>query len=479
MRYLLIIAFVALHSSSFAQVPDTLWTSTFGGSGDDRCFYGFQTVDDGYLLVGYTESYGAGGDDIWVVKTSSSGAFEWYECYGGTGEDRGHTALQTLDGGYIYGGYTTSSGAGLLDAWLIRVDENLALEWENTYGGSGNDRAMCIIQTTDGGYAFCGYTSSSGAGQNDMWLVKTDSNGNVEWDKTFGGSYQDHGQRVIQTSDGGYALTGATQNTGGDWDILIIKTDASGSIVWESSPGDSGDDYAWAIVETLDGGYLVTGRTTSSGAGGDDLWIVKTDNTCAVEWDVTFGGTGNEYGRSITAFPDTTYVISGWTSSWGSGGNDALLIKVNSVGSLIWDLFIGSTGDEVSQEAMSTSDGGFALFGYTDSWGSGIRDYWLIKTAPETGIEGGAAAPEVMQLHTHPNPFNSRLHVTYDLPFISDVNLAVYDLAGRQAICIESLAASAGSHSVSLDTESLPSGCYQVVLGIADAQATSRCVKID
>ena len=470
---------LGITSVSFAQAPDTLWTNTFGGSGIERSRHGIQVSDGGYLIVGYTTSFGAGSDDVWIVKATSSGAFDWYSVFGGENADRAYSVTETADGGFLVGGYTLSYGAGGIDGWVIKTDASGTLVWEKTYGGSADDVVHSVIQCSDGNYIFCGSTASQGAGMRDAWLVKADTNGNIIWEKTYGDAQENHGRRVIQVSDGGYAIAGGTTNRGGDLDMWIIKTDSSGNLVWESSPGGSDDDFAWAIAEALDGGFIVTGRTVSFSAGGNDLWLVKTDNTCAVEWDEAYGGVGNEYGRSVIVMPDSGYVLSGWTSTWGAGDLDIYLLRTDDAGTLIWDFFLGGTSLDAAEEVVRTADGGYVIFGYTDNWGAGGNDYWLIKTEPDqTGVEAGfTPTPGAIELSVQPNPFSSYLEITYGLPASSEVNLAIYDVSGRRVMGIGSSTSAAGIHSTSVGTEWLPVGCYEVVLRANGEQAVSRCVK--
>jgi hypothetical protein len=256
---------------------DTLWTRTFGGADFDAFKSIQQTTDGGYIIGGETWSYGAGLSDAWLIKINSNGNEEWNQTFGGSAQDYANSILQTTDGGYIIGGETWSYGAGLSDAWLIKINSNGNEEWNQTFGGSAQDYANSILQTTDGGYIIAGRTESNDEG--DVWLIKTDSEGNEEWNKTFGGSDSDRGRSVQQTADGGYIVAGYTQSFGnGSFDAWLIKTDSQGNEEWDKTFGGSDYDAAKSVQQTTDGGYIIAGDTYSFGNGENDVWLIKTDS---------------------------------------------------------------------------------------------------------------------------------------------------------------------------------------------------------
>ena len=207
--------------------PEAAWSTTFGGPGEEYGFSVRQTSEGGYIIAGSTDSYGAGGRDAWLIKTESSGDLSWNKTFGGSVTDRGSSVQQTTDGGYVIAGYTNSYGAGAFDVWLVKTDSSGDLSWNKTLGGSEYDYAYSIQQTSDGGYIIAGYTNSYRAGDGDVWLIRADSLGNVAWNQTFGGSEYDTAYSVRQTLDAGYIITGYTMSHGaGACDVWLIKATA-------------------------------------------------------------------------------------------------------------------------------------------------------------------------------------------------------------------------------------------------------------
>jgi len=357
------------------------FTATFGGSLMDWGNSAQQTSDGGYVITGYTYSSGAGYTDLWLVKTDAFGNRVWDKTFGGSSYDEGHAVQQTTDGGYIVTGYTESSGAGWRDVWLIKTDADGNKVWDKTFGGQDDDESFSVQQTSDGGYIIVGYAASGHDTSEDIWLIKTDASGNKVWDQTFGGSGYYRGASVEQTNDGGYILTAFTAEYGaGNHDVWLIRTDASGSKVWDKTFGGTADDGGYSVRQTSDGGYIVAGWTNSRGAGGQDAWLIKTDSSGNEVWDKTFGGTGGEAGYSVQQTLDGGYIITGRTESYGEGQDDVWLVKTDSSGNKVWDKTFGGRDDDAACSVQQTSDGGFIMTGGTESYGAGDYDVWLIKT---------------------------------------------------------------------------------------------------
>jgi hypothetical protein len=357
--------------------PREEWNETFGGTNYDEGRSVQQTTDGGYIITGYTNSFGAGGYDVLLIKTDSNGSKEWDKTFGGEEDDKGYSVQQTSDGGYIITGYTHSFAVGGYDVWLIKTDSNGSKEWNETFGGTNFDEGFSVQQTTDGGYIVTGRTSSYGNGGHDVWLIKTDSNGIEEWNETYGGPLYDYGYCVQQTTDGGYIIAGFSG--AGHFDVWLIKTNSNGLKKWDKTFGGVASDGGYSVQQTVDGGYILIGVTSSYGAGGSDAWLIKTDSNGDKEWDELFGGTDVDIGFSVQQTADEGYIITGYIFTYSTQNYDAWLVKTDSDGYKEWDETFGDTDIDTGYFGQETADEGYILTGRTDSYGSGGHDVWLIR----------------------------------------------------------------------------------------------------
>ncbi len=367
--------------SSTVKKTSEEWAVTFGGTNIDVGYFVQQTTDGGYIITGYTRSYGASGHNVWLIKTDNLGNKLWDKTFGGSADDEGQSVQQTSDGGYIIAGWTKSYGAGGEDLWLIKTDSSGNEQWNRYFGGSSNDRGASVRQTTDGGYLVAGSTFSFGAGSADAWLIKTDSSGNQQWTKTLGGLSSDGAYYLQLTTDGGYILTGWTMSYGPGslLNAWLLKTDNLGNEQWNKAFGGTGSDKAYCVQQTTDDGYILTGETDSFGAGLIDAWLIKTDSSGNEQWSKTFGGSGRDYGYSVQQTLLDNYIIVGYTLSYGAGNEDVWLIKTDSSGNKIWDETYGGASSDEGFSIQQTTDGGYIITGHTLSYGAGLHDVWLIK----------------------------------------------------------------------------------------------------
>jgi len=313
---------------------DTQWTRIYDHDGDNEAYSAQQTTDGGYIIAGWTV-----GMNFYLVKTDAGGNTLWTRTYGGSMSDWAYSVQQTTDGGYIIAGFTYSFGAGNSDCYLVKTNADGDTLWTRTYGGSFNDEAYSVQQTTDGGYIIAGRTGSFGAGYSDIYLVKTDAGGDTLWTRTYGGWSNDEAHSIQQTTDGGYISAGYTGSFGaGNSDFYLMKTDANGDTLWTRTWGDSEQDEAFSVQQTTDGGYIIAGRTESFGAGSNDIYLVKTDAGGNTLWTRTYGGSNYEYAYSVQQTTDGGYIIAGWTGSFGAGALDFGLVKVKGENPAVIDI---------------------------------------------------------------------------------------------------------------------------------------------
>jgi hypothetical protein len=475
-KMLIILAVVMMAATACAQ-PGTLWTQTFGGSYWDEGYSVQQTDDGGYIVVGFTSDAG-GWTDVYLIKTDVAGNEQWSETFGGSDYDYGYSVQQTDDGGYIVAGYTWSFGVAVNDVYLIKTDASGVEEWSQTFGGSGFDEGYSVQQTSDNGYIIVGYTWS-GAGLNDVYLIKTDASGVEEWSHTFGGSSNDYGYSVQQTSDGGYIIVGFTMSYGsGPEAVYLIKTDASGNQQWSQTFGGSSSDRGYSVQQNDLGGYIVAGYTWSFGAGDDDVYLISTDASGNQQWSQTFGGVWCDYGRSVQQTDDGGYIVAGTTESFGAGNDDTYLIKTDASGNQQWSHTFGGSSNDFGYSVQQTGDGGYIVAGYTESYGVGGSDVWLIRIASEVGVK--PQNPEQtfkFQLSSaYPNPFNPCTSIRFGLPVACIVELSVYDLSGRTVAELINGWRGAGLHEVTFDASQLASGIYVYRMQAGNFNASGKMV---
>jgi len=404
------------------NVPSIIWSKHFGGSGNDSAFSVTKTTDGRFVLLGKSDStdhdvWGTHGvDDYWIADLNSDGTFRGQMIFGGTGHDIGSCIRQTSDNGYALLGSSFSNDGtlpgnnGLYDFYFLKLTTAGTLGWQMNCGGSDVDLAQSLVETDDNQYILAGFTGSvdgdvsSHHGAMDMWIVKVNSSDHVRWEKTFGGSNQDYAHSIKQTNDGHYIVAGYTNSTNGDIcvnhgmnDCWIIKLNDFGNIIWHATLGGSNDDKALSIEPTTDNGYIMAGGSKSTDGdvtenhGGMDCWIVKLDAWGTIEWQKSYGGSGNEVATAIKQTTDGGYIAAGTSDSidgdvTGNHGDlDVWVFKLNSEGNLQWQKSLGGTNEDAAHSLVLSDDNGYIIAGYSESDNGNVpgnygnRDYWVVK----------------------------------------------------------------------------------------------------
>jgi hypothetical protein len=408
--------------------PFISWQKSLGGTGDDWYSSLEQTTDGGYIAAGYSYSNDGdvtgnhGGADYWIARLDSSGIMQWQKSLGGTNSDFADEILQTSDGGFIVAGYSGSFNGDLTvnhganDYWVVKLDVSGNIQWQKSLGGTAYDNATAIQETADGGFIVSGNSNSNNGdvtgnhGLLDYWLVKLDSSGSLQWQKSLGGSNYDFPEEILQTSDGGFIVTGYSSSNDGDvtgyhggGDTWVVKLDITGNIEWQKSLGGSGEDEGYSIEETADGGFIAAGYSTSNDGdvsghhGNYDYWVVKLDITGNIEWQKSLGGDDADFGTSIIQTTDGGFIVAGYSSSndgdvsGNHGAADYWIVKLNGFGSIDWQKSVGGSNDDYGQAFQQTANGGYMIGGSSFSndgnvsGNDGSLDYWILRLDSSPG----------------------------------------------------------------------------------------------
>jgi hypothetical protein len=516
MKYLVVLV-VVIWSTGVLLSQETL-VKTFGGNLDDRGYSITATSDEGYVLTGYTGSNDGdfkgtnrSGSDIFVIKLDSRGDVQWSKTFGGSSNDWGTSITTTPDGGYALCGVTYSNDGdfegmnkGEEDIFVIKLDSRGDVQWSKTFGGSSNDWGTSITTAPDGGYVLSGETYSNDGdfkGMNkgglDHIVIKLDSRGDVQWSKTFGGSSDDWGNSISTAPDGGYVLSGVTYSNDGDFegmkkglsDIIIIKLDSRGDILWKKMYGGSSYEWHYSINTTLDGGYVLTGLSQSNDGdfegmnkGEEDIFVIKLDSRGDVQWSKTFGGSSYDVGRSITISPDEGCVLTGETMSsdgdfegMNKGERDIFVIKLDSRGEAEWKRLFGGIWDDCGYSITISPDKGCVLTGETisndgdfEGMNKGSWEIFVINLDsngnlnPSTSIEDHS--DYISSFSITPNPLSPLSTISYSLDKPSRVRIEVVNSIGEVVSVLSDKQEDVGSHQIPFNTTHLVTGTYSVRL---------------
>jgi PKD repeat protein len=360
-----------------------LWSRTFGGSSADGGRWVCETTDGNILMVGYTHSFGAGDADLYAVKADASGNELWSRAYGGAGLDHGYGACETDDGGYLLVGYTTSFGAGGKDVYAVKTDSEGNELWSRTFGGPSTDVGRAVVVAVDGSYVISGHTESAGAGEHDILLVKVDSQGQQVWEMTHGGAESEWGMALCRTDDGGYVVTGPTGSSAtGNRDPYLLKTDADGTEIWMRYYGVAADyELGYDVCQAEDGGYVLVGHSDTHFSDLMKIDVHKTDAQGNAEWRREFGeGTFYDYGKAVCAGDAGGFVVCGATKAAATGENDVYLVATDSEGHQLWLCRADHDGSDWGSDVCKTQ-GGYLVCGHAKGESTGSFDLLLIKVS--------------------------------------------------------------------------------------------------
>lgn len=382
MRTVILILILGIFPLQLTATPDTLWSRSYGGGATERV-YGIQAVESGgYLVVGYTWSYGQGSSDVWLVRTNSLGDTVWTRTYGGPGHDIGYDIQSTPEGGYIIVGSFGPPGiSNDTDIWLLKTDQYGDTLWTRKYKGEGIDRGTGVQPTLDGGYVLVGTTRSLGVGDNNLIMIKTDARGDTLWTRLYGGENRDEGNGVQQTEDGGYIIIGSTYATSVTTNHLwLLKVDSSGDTLWTRTYRGSASAVGEAVLQTEDGGYVALGRKMRDRFVYYEGWLLRTNAKGDTLWTQTYGGEGDhDEPADFLRTGDGGYIIAGSTRSNAVGKADVWIIGTDAAGDTLWTRTYGGDEYEFANAIQRTSEGGYIVAGTRLSEIDGSVDGWLLK----------------------------------------------------------------------------------------------------
>ncbi|MFO7525915.1 MAG: T9SS type A sorting domain-containing protein [Ignavibacteriaceae bacterium] len=470
-KYLIALASIFLLPVSLvAQVPGTLWTKTLGGNLGEQGYDIQQTSDGGFIAAGHTYSFGAGAGDAWLIRTNFNGDTLWAHTYGtgGGSFETAHSVHQTSDDGFIFAGSVFAGSSS--NVYLVKTNADGVAEWTQTIGGFDTDNAYSVLQTDDGGYIICGDTRSfhNGFGSS-VWLIRTNSIGDTLWTRVYGGSSYQGGKSIKQTSDDGFIITGSYNNGGPTTtEVWLLKTDVNGDTLWTKTFGGDGSQDGYDVLQTNDGGYLIAGSKSWA-----EIWLIRTDSTGDTLWTKTYPGS-IERGNCLSHASDGGFIITG-----SNINSDLLVIRTDENGDLLWSNTYGGGNYDVGSAVIQVTGGGYIVCGSTESSGAGNSDIWLVRIDSDgtTSVNEEPALVDQFQLNqNYPNPFNPGTTISWQSPVSSWQTLIVYDLLGREVAALVDEYKPAGRYEVEFDASGLSSGVYYYRLSSEQFTQTMKAI---
>ncbi len=461
---------VLLFQIVYAQGPDTAWTRTYGGSNDERAYSIQQTLDNGYIVAGWTASFGAQGTDIYLVRTDSIGDTLWTRRYGGPGEEMGFCVINMPDQGFLICGFTSSSGSGNKDLYLLRTNNNGDTIWTRTCGGPLMDEGFSLFRDERGILAV-GQTRSFGSGGSDVYVVKFNDNGDTLWTRIYGGPGDELANCICATPDSAFLIAGYTSSFGsGCRDWWLLKLNSQGDTIWTKTFGGIEDEFAFCIEPTNDNNFVV---------GGAGYWllynyemvIIKINPQGDTIWRHCNGSLNDDYAHAV--LENNTH--NGFTV-FGNFSYELYYFGLDQYGHSFWSNFIGGNGVESAQDAVATADHGYAMAGMTNSFGAGGFDFYLIKTAPDNSGVESTAGNMTWPMHDFFTDYaNNCIIIKFYLSKIMPVRIVLYDILGRIHY-VRTETHAPGQNEIKLPLKTYSSGVYFIAVTCDDQQVVRKTV---
>ncbi|OFY36137.1 MAG: hypothetical protein A2W91_04955 [Bacteroidetes bacterium GWF2_38_335] len=481
------------------------WAKCYGGSDFDCATSVQQTTDGSFIIACHAGSNDGdinnnnGLRDYWILKLTEFGDTIWTKCYGGSNYDDAYSIQQTTDGGYIVGGNSRSNNGdvhgnhGLYDIWILKLNEFGDTLWSKCYGGSSEEHAESIQQTTDGGFIIAGYSGSidgdvnENNGLSDVWILKLNEYGDALWSKSYGGSDFDYSYSIQQTTDGGYIVAGLSESNDGDVngnhgtrDIWVLKLNEYGDTTWTRCYGGSYWEETNSIQQTSDGGYIVAGSSYSNDGdlnnnnGLSDYWILKLNEFGDTIWTKSYGGSNDDYSYSIQQTTDGGYIVAGYSNSndgdvFGNhGNNDYWVLKLDEYGDTLWTKCYGGSGSEKTESLQKTTDGGSIIVGFSESNDGDVNgfhgyfDSWVLKIDDYTST---LVQETYKNIQIYPNPTYGMVNIKSD----KVQKVEVVNLIGEVILV---------SQNKMIDIKNQPSGVYYIKVFNGEETITRKIIKI-
>ncbi len=481
MKHLLNILILLEVVPLLSSAQDSVFNKTYGQIGYNYGEKVIQKSDSGYIILGNKSSF-VGNTDVYIVRTNNTGNIVWDKAYGGSEVNWADDIKPTADGGYIITGYMNIPDNNDYNIMLLKTDSGGNTEWLKNYGGSNWDLGHSVVETADSGFIVAGETYSFGNGNNDVFLLKTDKNGDSLWSEFYGGSDTDIAYDVSVCHDGNFIITGYTNSFGkGGFDSYLLKITPSGDTLWTRTYGDTLDDKTFSGIETQDHGFVFTGSTMNFNAMGQDGVIFKADSAGNFLWASVIGGIYNEEFYDIFQNSDESLFMAGYTESYGYAGKDFYMVKTDKDGWYIFGPTAGGDKADIAKSGIPTSDGGYAIIGTTESTGMGlgISNILLVKTNSVGYVDTsyshitGIDEHSLQNFSIYPNPVSGNLHINIPAErLLSDI--VIYN-----HLCqVVSKIKPANGHVTNIDFSGFPEGIYIISLHFNETIINQKVIHI-